>query len=117
RELRRELAGGDLRDRQVMHDLADGPVVGPRLPVGLRLRESFHFLQHLGAHTLEVAPQRLDGFGKRHADEYTRGGLTSRKRGPSGPSAQSKTSARGLTSRKRGPSGPSARAYRRRARA
>jgi hypothetical protein len=56
----------NLGERQMMHDLADRPVLLARLPVGLTLRKSFGFPQDVGAHRLELRPQRFDGLGKRH---------------------------------------------------
>jgi hypothetical protein len=71
RELGRELARRDLGEGEVVNDLADRPVLLARPPVSLALREAFSFLEDLGAHRLELGPQRVDGLGKRHGVEYT----------------------------------------------
>src|SRR5262249_4632266 len=49
-------------------DLAERPVRLTRLPVGLGLGQSLDLAQHVGAHGLEVVPERRDRSGKRHGD-------------------------------------------------
>ena len=66
RELRRQLARGDLRNREVMDDFTHGPVGLAGLPIRLRLRQTVHLLQHVGTHHFEIAPEVCDGFRPRH---------------------------------------------------
>src|SRR5437868_3038040 len=65
-QLRGELAGGRLGDREVIDDFAHRPVGGARLEVRLALGQAFHLAQHVGAHALELDPEGFDCFGERH---------------------------------------------------
>src|SRR5437764_8435564 len=65
-QLRRQLAGGGLRRRHVIDDLADRPLALARLPVGLALGQSLDLAQHVAADALELVPQPLAWFRKGH---------------------------------------------------
>src|SRR3989304_6192729 len=66
-ELGRQLAAGNLRQRGVVGDFPDAPVLVPGPPVRLGLGEALQFLQDLSARRPEIVPERLNRRGKGHA--------------------------------------------------
>ena len=62
-QLRGELAGIDLGERQVVEDLSHRPVVGARSPVRLGLREAVRLAEHFRTDRVEVAGDGIEGGG------------------------------------------------------